>query len=78
MNREEIEKALEGLKRGLSGGELVITSFRQDCIELSLVMQNGACQECIVSKDILLAKVRMVLSKVVPVLPKIVLYDPRI
>ena len=79
MDALEIEKALEGLRRALKsdGADLVVSSLSDDCIDLSLVLQENACLECIVSGEMLLAKVRIVLSKVFPFLPKIVLHDPR-
>ena len=79
MDLAEMEKALEGIRIGLKkdGADLVVNSINNDCIELSLIVQPGACLECIVSSDILLAKVRLVLSKIVQIVPRIMLHDPR-
>ena len=79
MNLADAEGALEGLRRGLrsDGADLVVNSLSDDCIELSLIFESDACLECIVSSELLLAKIRIVLSKISPILPKIVLHDPR-
>ncbi len=80
MNLGDIEKALEGLRKALrsDGADLIVNTASDECIELSLILQDDTCLECIVSSEMLLAKVRIVLSKIVPALPKIVLHDPRI
>lgn len=79
MGIEEVEKGLEGLRKGLraDGADLLVRNVSEECIELSLVLGENACLECIVSADILAAKVRMTLGKVLPQVPKILLHDPR-
>ena len=79
MNTVDVEKALEGLQKGLrsDGAELAVKSASNDCIELNLILKEDACLECIVGSDILQAMVRRALSKVIPTVPKIVLHDPR-
>ncbi len=79
MDAGEIEKALEGVRKGLrsDGADLVVKSLSNDCIELNLVLGDNACLECIVSNDILQAMVRRALGKVVATVPRIVLHDPR-
>ncbi len=80
MNIGDVEKALEGVRKGLrsDGADLVVNAASDECIELSLVVKEDTCLECIVSNDIMLTKVRMVLGKTIPGAPKIVLHDPRI
>ena len=79
MDIGDIDKALEGLRKGLrsDGSDLVVNNLSDDSIELSLILQEDACLECIVSNDILLVMVRRALSKVMPTVPRIVLHDPR-
>ena len=79
MDLGEVEKALEGVRKGLrsDGADLVVKSFSNDSIELNLVLLDNACLECIVSNDILMAMVRRALGKVVSTAPRIVLNDPR-
>ena len=79
MDVEGLEKALEGLRVGLrsDGADLIVNSVSADCIDLSLIFTQKECPECIVSGEMLLAKVRLILGKVFPQLPKLVLHDPR-
>ena len=79
MNAESIDKALEGLRTGLrqDGADLMVDRVSSDCVELSLIFRNNTCLECIVGTEILLAKVRLVLSKALPQVPNVVLHDPR-
>ncbi len=79
MNIAEVEKGLEGLRKGLKadGADLLVQNLDEACIELSLVLGESACLECIVSTEILTAKVRTALGKILPQVPKILLHDPR-
>ena len=79
MDVEGVEKALAGLRVGLKsdGADLIVNSVSADCIELSLVFEGNECPECIVGAEMLLAKVRLLLGKVFPQLPRLVLHDPR-
>jgi len=74
-----VEKGLEGLRKGLKadGADLLILKAKEECIELRLVIGGDACLECIVSADILTAKVKMALGRVLSHVPQIVLHDPR-
>lgn len=79
MDVAEVERALQGLRVGLQsdGADLIVNSASADCIDLSLTFTAHECPECIVGTEMLLAKVRMVLGKVFPQLPRLVLHDPR-
>ena len=79
MELVNIESALAGLRKGLrsDGADLVVNSLSDDCIELSLILQDNTCMECIVDPELLLTIVRTTLGKAVPNLPKIVFHDPR-
>ena len=79
MEQNDVEKALEGLRVGLrkDGADLNVNSVAGDCIDLSLIFKESTCQDCIVGTDLLLAKIRLALSKALPQVPKIVLHDPR-
>lgn len=79
MSAEQVQKALEGLCKGLrsDGADLVVDSANEENIELSLILKENACLECIVPIDVLQSHVRIVLSKAFEKLPQIVLHDPR-
>jgi hypothetical protein len=79
VNAESINKALEGLRKGLrqDGADIKVERVSRDCVELSLIFRNHACLECIVESEVLLAKVRMVLGQAFPEISKILLRDPR-
>ena len=78
MDLVNVEKALEGLRGALKkdGADLIVKSADEDRIELSLVLGEGACLDCIVGGEILTAKIKIALSKVFPQVPKIELHDP--
>ncbi len=79
MDLVSVEKALQGLRTGLKqdGADLLVKSINDDCIEVNLVMSDATCRECIVNKEILLAKIKIALGKISPKAPRIVLNDPR-
>jgi hypothetical protein len=79
MDLLDVEKALENVRIGLKrdGADLVVNSSNDEGIELSLIIENSACLECIVSNEILIAKVQRSLSKVVSTVPRVVIHDPR-
>lgn len=79
MDLVDVEKALEGLRTGLKqdGADLIVKNINNDCVELTLFMSDATCKECIVSKEILLAKIKIVLGKIFPKVPRIILNDPR-
>ncbi len=79
MDVQGVERALEGLRAGLriDGADLIVNSVSTDCVDLSLVLKENACPECIVDSEMLLTKVRLILNKVLPQLPRVVLHDPR-
>lgn len=79
MHIEEVEKAIESFRTSLrkSGADLIINRADRDCIELSLIFGKDTCLECIVNSEILLAQAKIILGKVLPQVPKILLHDPR-
>ena len=74
-----LEDALEELRQVLEsdGAGLVLTDFKNDTAEISLIIKPGACIECILEGDMLREMLKDSLSEKLPSLKHVKLNDPR-
>ena len=59
------------------GADLVLTDFKNDTAEISLIIEPDACRECILGSDMLIEMLKDSLSEEFPHLKHIKLNDPR-
>jgi hypothetical protein len=80
LDIDQIISALDGLKKGLQndGADLLIDDVSNDRVVIRLVLEERACQECIVDSEVLIAVVEAALRGVVPSRAKISIIDPRV
>ncbi|GII30247.1 NifU family protein [Planotetraspora mira] len=77
--KEDLEKALDGLRRGFQadGADLKVESATESQLTLRLVGDDRTCWECIIPPDRLRELIGSVLRDSVPSIETIDLIDPR-
>lgn len=77
--RNDVEKALDGLRQGFQadGADLRVEAADESAVSVRLVGTEETCWECIVPPDQLRNVVTSVLSADVPAIRSVELIDPR-
>lgn len=80
MTKEEVERALDGLRQGFQadGADLRVDAVTETSVSLRLVGTEDTCWECVIPPDQLRDVVVSVLSNDVPSIGSVELTDPRV